>query len=92
MKSSYQRALWVAASQAAEKVIYFVIPSGARNLSSIETQEKKNSSAGSVPRFNLNVHRERNDKILSFSAPSSAATSKHQESLSFSPSRLTEIG
>jgi hypothetical protein len=27
--------------QAAEKIVYFVIPSGARNLSSIEAQEKK---------------------------------------------------
>jgi hypothetical protein len=31
--------------QAAEKVVYFVIPSEARNLSLIETQEKRDSSA-----------------------------------------------
>jgi hypothetical protein len=31
----------VAAEWAAEKVVYFVIPSGARNLSSIQAQEKK---------------------------------------------------
>jgi hypothetical protein len=41
----------------AESVIYFVIPSEARNLSLIETQEKRDSSARSVPR---------NDKMLSF--------------------------
>jgi hypothetical protein len=49
----------VAPEGAAEKVVYFVIPSEARNLSLIETQEKRDSSARSVPR---------NDKILSFSA------------------------
>jgi hypothetical protein len=47
------------AEQAAEKVVYFVIPSEARNLSLIKTQEKRDSSARSVPR---------NDKSLSFSA------------------------
>jgi len=45
--------------QAGEEVIYFVIPSEARNLSSIETQTKRDSSARSVPR---------NDKIVSLSA------------------------
>jgi hypothetical protein len=34
-------ALNVTAQQAAEKVIYFVIPSGARNLSSTLVREKK---------------------------------------------------
>jgi hypothetical protein len=38
---------------------YFVIPSEARNLSLIKTQEKRDSSARSAPR---------NDKIVSFSA------------------------
>jgi len=47
------------AEQAAEKVVYFVIPSEARNLSLIKAQEKRDSSARSVPR---------NDKSLSFSA------------------------
>src|SRR6266851_1122143 len=45
------------AIQAAEKVVYFVIPSEARNLSSISMQEKRDSSARSAPR---------NDKNLSF--------------------------
>jgi hypothetical protein len=47
------------ASEAAEKVVYFVIPSEARNLSSIEAQETKDASARSA-RWN--------DKIVSFSA------------------------
>ena len=51
------------ASQVAEKVVYFVIPSEARNLSLIETQEKRDSSARSAPR---------NDKNMSFSASCSA--------------------
>jgi hypothetical protein len=46
-------------SQAAVKVVYFVIPSEARKLSLIGTQEKRDSSARSVPR---------NDRMLSFSA------------------------
>jgi hypothetical protein len=45
--------------QAAEKVVYFVIPSEARNLSLMKAQEKRDSSARGVPR---------NDKSLSFSA------------------------
>jgi len=48
-----------AAKQAAEKVDYGVIPSEARNPSLFITQEKRDSSANSVPR---------NDNILSFSA------------------------
>ncbi len=51
------------ASQLAEKVVYFVIPSEARNLSLIETQEKRDSSARSAPR---------NDKIANCSASRSA--------------------
>jgi tetratricopeptide (TPR) repeat protein len=47
------------ARQAAEKVVLFVIPSEARNLSVIEAQGKRDSLARSVPR---------NDKILSSSA------------------------
>jgi hypothetical protein len=39
---------------AAEKMIYFVIPSEARNLSWIETQEKRDSSARSAPRNDKN--------------------------------------
>ncbi len=54
--------------QAAEKVVYFVIPSEARNLYLIKVQEKRDSSPRSVPRFAENAHRERNDKSLSFSA------------------------
>jgi hypothetical protein len=46
------------AKQGAEKVVYFVIPSEARNLSAILIGEKRDSSARSVPR---------NDKMLSFS-------------------------
>jgi hypothetical protein len=41
-------------SEAAEKVVYFVIPSEARNLSWIETQEKRDSSARSAPRNDKN--------------------------------------
>ena len=48
-----------AAKKAAEKVDYGVIPSEARNPSLFITQEKRDSSANSVPR---------NDNILSFSA------------------------
>jgi hypothetical protein len=51
------------ASQAGEKEAYFVIPSEARNLSLIEAQKKRDSSARSVPR---------NDKLFSFSARRSA--------------------
>ena len=51
------------ASQAAEEVVYFVIPSEARNLSALESQRKRDSSARSMPR---------NDKIVIFSAASSA--------------------
>jgi hypothetical protein len=36
-------------SQALEKVVYFVIPNEARNLSMVETQEKRDSSARSLP-------------------------------------------
>jgi hypothetical protein len=43
------------AKQAAEKVVYFVIPSEARNLSLIETQEKRDSSAQGAPRYDKNV-------------------------------------
>jgi hypothetical protein len=56
--------LWGTALQTAEKAVYFVIPSEARNLSSIETQRKRDSSARSVPR---------NDKIMSFTATCLAA-------------------
>jgi hypothetical protein len=47
----------------AEELIYFVIPSEARNLSLIETREKRDSSARSAPR---------NDKIDNFFAASRA--------------------
>ena len=53
------RRLEAQALQAAEKRIYFAIPREARNLSLIETQEKRDSSARGAPR---------NDKYLSFSA------------------------
>jgi hypothetical protein len=46
-------------SQFAEKVHTVVIPNEVRNLSGFETQEKRDSSARSVPR---------NDNVLSFSA------------------------
>jgi hypothetical protein len=52
------------ALQAAEKIVYFVIPSEARNLSLLESQEKRDSSARSAPR---------NDNNLSFSAAGLAA-------------------
>jgi hypothetical protein len=44
-----------AAELAAEKAIYFVIPSEARNLSRIETQEKRDSLARSAYRWRLDV-------------------------------------
>jgi tetratricopeptide (TPR) repeat protein len=47
------------AGQAAERAFHFVIPCEARNLSSIASQRKRDSSARSVPR---------NDKLFSFSA------------------------
>src|SRR6202171_4378505 len=46
--------------QVAEKVSLVVIPNEVRNPSVLETQEKRDSSARSVPR---------NDNVLSFSAP-----------------------
>ena len=58
----------VAAEQIAEKVVYFVIPSEARNLSSVLTQRKERE----IPRF------ARNDKRLSFSAACESATHKDQ--------------
>jgi len=61
------RFLNVAAEEAAEKVLFSVIPSEARNPSSIETQEKRDSSAKTMPR---------NDGVLSFSATSETATHK----------------
>jgi hypothetical protein len=57
----------VAAEQAAENAGYFVIRSETRNLSSMEGQRKRDSSARSVPR---------NDKSVSFSAAREAATHK----------------
>jgi hypothetical protein len=45
------------------KVDYFAVPSEARNLSLMETREKRDSSARCVPR---------NDKMLIFSAAFSA--------------------
>jgi len=53
-----------AAKEAAEKFLFSVIPSEARNPSSIETQEKRDSSARSMPR---------NDGVSSFSATCKAA-------------------
>jgi hypothetical protein len=55
--------------EVAEKVFYFVIPNEARNLSLIETEEKRHSSARSVARFTENVLRERNEKSFSFAQP-----------------------
>jgi glutamate 5-kinase len=52
-------------TQSAKKISHDVIPSEARNPSSIEIQEKRDSSARSVPR---------NDDILSLSANSKDAT------------------
>jgi hypothetical protein len=40
--------------QISEKAVHFVIPSEARNLSSIETREKRDSSARSVPQDDNN--------------------------------------
>ena len=54
--------------QVAEKVSLVVIPNEVRNPSVLETQEKRDSSARSVPR---------NDTFLSFSATSEAVTHKH---------------
>jgi hypothetical protein len=67
LKPGFPWRLDVAAKQAGEKVVYFVIPSEARNLSLLETQEKRYSSARSVPH---------NDKIVGFSAACKAATHK----------------
>ena len=50
---------WNTAQQLSETAPHFVIPSESRNLSSIESQRKRDSSARGVPR---------NDKMLSFSA------------------------
>jgi len=54
------------ASQAAQKVIYFVILNEVKNLSLVQMQEKRDSSARSAPR---------NDKNFSFSASYSACGS-----------------
>src|SRR5260370_35768402 len=72
LKPIFFGSLNVAAEQIAEKVVYFVIPSEARNLSSIETQGKRDSSARSVPR---------NDKLLGFSAACESATHTDQPKL-----------
>jgi len=61
--------------QAAEKAIHFVILNEVRNLSLVQTQEMKDSSARSAPRFTENVLREQNDKSLSFSASCEALSS-----------------
>ena len=53
------------AKVAAEKVSEVVIPSEARNLSPLQIQEKRDSSANKMPR---------NDKIVGFSAACEAAT------------------
>jgi hypothetical protein len=62
-------------SASSEHVASGVIPSArteasrrgeARNLSLFKPQEKRDSSARSVPRFTENVLRERNDNFLSF--------------------------
>jgi hypothetical protein len=58
-----ERELVAQASQAAEKMSCFVILSEAKNLSSIQVQEKKQ---GEILRF------AQNDSALSFSAPCSA--------------------
>ena len=39
------------AEEATEKAVYFVIPSEARNLSSMKVQKKRDFSARNVPRF-----------------------------------------
>jgi hypothetical protein len=64
-KSSVEQS---AAKQVAEKVPLIVIPNEVRNLSPLDTQEKRDSSARGVPRFTVNVHRERNDDLFVFSA------------------------
>jgi hypothetical protein len=53
--------------QAAEKVAFSVIPSEARNPSSIETQEKRDSSAKNMPG---------NDDVMSFSATCEACPTR----------------
>jgi hypothetical protein len=60
----------------AEKMAFSVIPSEARNPSSMETQEKEGFLGKNMPR---------NDGRLSFSAASSAATSRDLNSNGFSP-------
>jgi hypothetical protein len=54
------------ASKPAAKVIYFVIPSEARNLSSIETRVKRDSSARSVPQNDNNFSLSQAVKIALF--------------------------
>jgi hypothetical protein len=60
------------AEEAAEKVGYFVIPSEARNLSWIGTQQKRDSSARSAPR---------NDKIVQFSACCSPGATRRRQTI-----------
>ena len=43
-----------------------VIPNEVRNLSLLKTQERRDSSARSVPWFTENVLRERNDNVFVF--------------------------
>jgi hypothetical protein len=55
--------------EAAEKSIYFVIPNEVRNLSWVQTQEKRDSSAKGAPR---------NDKIRVFRGLFSRAVTRLQ--------------
>jgi hypothetical protein len=58
-----------------KKVIYFVIPNEVRNLSFVETQEKRDSSARSAPR---------NDKNFRFSMACEACAASDQNGISSS--------
>ena len=54
----------IAGFQLAKEFSLRVIPNEVRNLSVLENEEKRDSSARSVPRFTENVLRERNDKAM----------------------------
>jgi nucleoid-associated protein YgaU len=74
--------------QTAERSGYFVIPSEARNLSSLGPQEKRDSSRHRASRFTANVHHKWNHKNLSFSAASFAASRMNTSNSIHSPPKI----
>src|SRR5216683_3218063 len=79
LKPPHEYSLWVAASQAAEKVVFLSFRAKRGISPGSKINRMRDSSARSVPR---------NDKRLCFSATSSAPTLKQQQKLGFSPCRL----